>query len=61
MAYLSHRDNFIHPMLWQPLKEGVPQASIERFPKAGQFIILDEPGASVHKLKDFLDKEALTA
>jgi hypothetical protein len=35
------------------LKEGVPQASIERFPKAGHFIMLNELGASMHKLKDF--------
>ena len=61
MTYLGHRDNFVHAMQWQPLKEGVPQASIERFPKAGHFILLDETGVSMHKLKDFLDKETLTA
>lgn len=61
LGMFGGRDNIVHPMQWQPLKEGVPQAGIERFPKAGHFIMLDEPGAFMHKLKDFLDKETLTA
>jgi pimeloyl-ACP methyl ester carboxylesterase len=37
------------------LKAGIPGARIERFPKAGHFIMLDEPPLFLEKLKDFLD------
>lgn len=60
LGMFGHRDNIVHPMQWQPLKEGIPQARIERFPQAGHFIMLDEPDAFMHKLKEFLDEKTLS-
>ncbi|MDO9349501.1 MAG: alpha/beta hydrolase, partial [Anaerolineales bacterium] len=57
LGMFGNRDNIVHPMQWQPLKEGIPQARIERFPQAGHFIMLDEPDAFMHKLKEFLDEK----
>jgi pimeloyl-ACP methyl ester carboxylesterase len=54
--YGSH-DNIVHPKQWQPLQAGVPQAQIELFPKAGHFIMIDEPQSCMQKLKDFLDNQ----
>jgi pimeloyl-ACP methyl ester carboxylesterase len=36
------------------LQSGMPTARIERFPKAGHFIMLDDPQNFMVKLKDFL-------
>lgn len=57
LGMFGDRDNIVHPRQWQPLKEGVRDASIERFPKAGHFIMLDEPKTFQSKLKKFLDAE----
>ena len=43
MGMYGDRDNIVNPHQWQPLQEGVPHARIERFSKAGHFIMLDEP------------------
>ena len=50
----------VHPKQWQPLLEGVPQARIERFNKAGHFIMQDEPETFMHTLKNFLDSAVPT-
>jgi len=55
MGMYGDRDVIVHPNQWQPLQQGVAQARIERFPKAGHFIMLDEPKDFMGKLKDFLD------
>ncbi len=55
MGMYGDRDNIVHPKQWQPLLAGVPHARIERFPKAGHFIMMDEPKDFMPKLKDFLD------
>ena len=55
MGMYGDRDVIVHPNQWQPLQQGVTQARIERFPKAGHFIMLDEPKDFMGKLKDFLD------
>lgn len=55
MGMYGNRDIIVHPRQWQPLQQGVPQARIERFPKAGHFIMLDGPGCCMETLKDFLD------
>ncbi len=49
MGMYGDRDIIVHPRQWQPLQKGVPQARIERFPKAGHFIMLDEPAAFAWK------------
>jgi pimeloyl-ACP methyl ester carboxylesterase len=34
---------------------------VERFPKAGHFIMLDDPDAFIQKLKCFLDEDKAVA
>lgn len=55
MGMFGDRDNIVDPRQWKDLKDGVSHAWIERFPKAGHFIMLDEPELFRQKLKDFLD------
>lgn len=56
MGMFGDRDNIVSPRQWQALRAGVPHARIERFKRAGHFIMLDEPGDFSAKLKDFLDQ-----
>jgi pimeloyl-ACP methyl ester carboxylesterase len=60
MGMYGHRDNIVHPKQWKPMKEGIPSACIEQFPKAGHFIMIDEPDLFNQKLKTFLDVETMT-
>ena len=39
------------------MQKGIPQALIERFPKAGHFPMLEEPQQFAEKLKFFLDQQ----
>ncbi len=55
MGMFGDHDNIVHPRQWQPLQNGYPSARIERFKKAGHFIMLDDPQVFMQKLKDFLD------
>jgi pimeloyl-ACP methyl ester carboxylesterase len=55
MGMYGDRDNIVHPRQWKPLKTGVAHARIERYPKAGHFIMLDDPKNFQPTLKDFLD------
>jgi pimeloyl-ACP methyl ester carboxylesterase len=57
MGMYGDNDNIVHPMQWKPLKVGVEHSYTERFPKAGHFIMLDEPQPFINKLKSFLDEE----
>lgn len=61
MGMFGDRDNIVNPHQWQPLLQGVSHARIERFPKAGHFIMLDEPPAFQRILKDFLDTPQMPA
>ena len=54
MGMFGDQDNIVNPNQWKPLLEGVPQARVERFHKAGHFIMLDDPLNFMVKLKDFL-------
>jgi pimeloyl-ACP methyl ester carboxylesterase len=55
MGMYGGRDIIVHPRQWQPMKAGIPKARIERFPRSGHFIMLDEPKLFMEKLRDFLD------
>lgn len=55
MGMYGDRDKIVHPLQWQPLQAGIPQAQIERFPNAGHFPMLEEPNEFSQKLKTFLD------
>jgi len=61
MGMYGDRDVIVHPRQWQPLVEGIPAASVKRFPNAGHFIMLDEPQAFLQTLKEFLDLENPTS
>jgi len=56
MGMYGDKDVSVQPTQWQLMLEGIPTARIERFPKAGHFIMLDEPESFMHKLKEFLDE-----
>lgn len=60
MGMYGNRDLIVHPNQWKPMQEGIPHARIERFPRAGHFIMLDEPQPFMNTLRDFLDCEAVT-
>jgi len=49
------RDNIVNPRQWKTLKDHVPHARIERYKRAGHFIMLDEPRHFMLTLKEFLD------
>jgi len=61
MGMYGDKDNIVHPLQWQPLQSGILNARVERFPKAGHFIMLDEPDAFIQTLKNFLDQDTLAA
>jgi pimeloyl-ACP methyl ester carboxylesterase len=55
MGMFGDRDNIVDPRQWQALQQGLPLSRIERFEKAGHFIMMDEPQLFRQKLKEFLD------
>ncbi len=57
MGMYGDKDVIVDPKQWQPMQAGISTARIERFPKAGHFIMLDEPETFMQKLKQFLDEE----
>ena len=56
MGMFGDRDNIVSPRQWQALQNGVPSARIERYQRAGHFIMLDEPQAFLRPLKEFIDE-----
>ena len=61
MGMYGDKDIVVDPGQWQLLQAGVRQTTIERFPNAGHFIMLDEPGRFITTLCDFLFNEAQTS
>jgi pimeloyl-ACP methyl ester carboxylesterase len=61
MGMFGDRDNIVNPRQGQVMQQCLPSARIERFKKAGHFIMLDEPQPFNQKLKEFLDKDTVTA
>jgi pimeloyl-ACP methyl ester carboxylesterase len=57
LGMYGDRDVVVNPRQWKPLQAGVTTARIERFPKSGHFIMLDEPQKFVYTLRDFLDHD----
>jgi pimeloyl-ACP methyl ester carboxylesterase len=55
MGMYGDHDNIVSPRQWQVLQQGLPASRIERFHRAGHFIMLDEPKVFMQKLKEFLD------
>jgi pimeloyl-ACP methyl ester carboxylesterase len=60
MGMYGDKDVIVHPLQWQPLLTGIPNAVVERFPMAGHFIMLEEPTSFSQKLKIFLDQNIPT-
>jgi pimeloyl-ACP methyl ester carboxylesterase len=61
MGMYGARDIIVNPNQWKPLQSGISHARIERFPKAGHFIMLDAPERFMTTLHEFLDYEATPA
>jgi pimeloyl-ACP methyl ester carboxylesterase len=61
MGMYGNRDIVVSPREWKPLLAGVPHARIERFTRAGHFIMLDAPSPFMETLRDFLDGEKINA
>jgi pimeloyl-ACP methyl ester carboxylesterase len=57
MGMYGAKDVVVSPYQWKPLQCGVPHARIERYPKSGHFIMLDEPESFMDTLRNFLDNE----
>lgn len=55
LGMYGDRDIVVRPDQWKPLMQGVPGARVERFPRAGHFIMLDQPSEFQQKLREFLD------
>jgi pimeloyl-ACP methyl ester carboxylesterase len=55
MGMYGAKDIVVNPGQWKPLKEGISSCRVERFPKAGHFIMLDEPQRFGDVLHDFLE------
>ncbi len=55
MGMYGGKDIIVNPNQWKPMLAGIPHARIEKFPKAGHFIMLDEADLFLNKLKEFLD------
>jgi pimeloyl-ACP methyl ester carboxylesterase len=56
MGMYGDRDKVVHPMQWQAMKAGIPQAQIVRFENAGHFPMLEEPEVFTQRLRTFLDE-----
>jgi pimeloyl-ACP methyl ester carboxylesterase len=56
MGMYGDKDIVVAPDQWKPLHEGYPSARISRYPKAGHFIMLDEPENFVKELHEFLEQ-----
>ena len=54
MGMYGEKDNVVHPEQWRPLSQALPAAQIKRFPRAGHFIMLDEPDLFISTLHNFL-------
>jgi pimeloyl-ACP methyl ester carboxylesterase len=57
MGMYGDKDVIVHPLQWKPMRNGIPHAIIEHFPKAGHFPMLEEPATFSQKLKKFLDQD----
>jgi 3-oxoadipate enol-lactonase len=58
MGMFGKKDMVVDYGQWKPLLEGIPNAHIERFEKAGHFIMLDEPEKFMEILHAFLDVDS---
>jgi len=56
LGFYGDKDRVVHPLQWQPMQKGIPQARIERFPTAGHFMMLEDRDNFSQKLKNFLDE-----
>jgi pimeloyl-ACP methyl ester carboxylesterase len=55
LGIYGDRDVIVHPRQWEPMKQGIDHAQIERFSSAGHFPMLEEPQNFAERLKAFLD------
>jgi pimeloyl-ACP methyl ester carboxylesterase len=55
MGMYGDKDIVVNPNQRMLMEQSIPNVHIERFHKAGHFIMLDEPNKFMHKLHDFLN------
>lgn len=60
MGMYGDKDIVVNPNQWMLMEKSIPNVHIERFHKAGHFIMLDEPEKFMHKLHDFLNGDNST-
>ncbi len=58
LGLFGNNDNIVSPNQANVLKEYSPNSTIECFPTAGHFIMLDEPEEFMKSIKQFLDTES---
>ncbi len=56
MGMYGLRDNIVHPHQGRVLRRGVPHADLVEYPRAGHFIMLDEPQSFMSTLHAFLER-----
>jgi pimeloyl-ACP methyl ester carboxylesterase len=56
LGMYGDKDRVVDPLQWQPLEHGTPRARIARFPTAGHFMMLENPGEFSQILRNFLDE-----
>jgi pimeloyl-ACP methyl ester carboxylesterase len=55
LGMYGDRDNVVEPQQWRLLQQSLPNATVQRFPDSGHFIMLDEPELFLRRLRSFLD------
>ncbi|MCX8024511.1 MAG: alpha/beta hydrolase [Thermanaerothrix sp.] len=56
MGMYGLRDNIVHPHQGRVLRRGVPHTELVEYPRAGHFIMLDEPDTFMRTLHAFLER-----
>ena len=56
LGMYGDKDKVVHPLQWQVMQAGIPQAQIVRFENAGHFPMLEEPDIFTQRLRAFLDE-----
>jgi pimeloyl-ACP methyl ester carboxylesterase len=55
MGMYGMRDNIVHPHQGRVLRQGLPHTELVEYPRAGHFIMLDEPQDFMNRLHTFLE------
>ncbi len=59
LGMYGEKDNVVDPRQCMLLQECMPDASVQRFPDCGHFIMLDDPAGFMRQLRSFLDESTI--